>query len=105
MWDTKIRLYNMGIFNEVDMAVQNPDGEATHKNVNFQMAEAKRYTFNYGAGLEVQTGQPAGAASPQGNTGASPRVSFDVARLNFRGRNHTICLKTPYGNPVKLAFL
>ncbi len=105
MLDSQNRLYNMGIFNEVDMAVQNPDGEATHKNVNFQMAEAKRYTFNYGAGLEVQTGQPAGAASPQGKTGASPRVSFDVTRLNFRGRNHTISLKTRYGNLEKLALL
>jgi len=98
-------LYDMGIFNEVDMAVQNPDGEATHKNVNFQMTEAKRYNFNYGAGLEVQTGQPAGAANPQGKTGVSPRVSFDVTRLNFRGRNHTITLKTRYGNLEKLGLL
>jgi len=105
MLDSQSGLYNMGIFNEVDMAVQNPDGEATHKNVNFQMTEAKRYTFNYGAGLEVQTGQPAGVSNPQGKTGVSPRVSFDVTRLNFRGRNHTLSLKTRYGNLEKLALL
>ena len=105
MLDTQSRLYDMGIFNEVDMAVQNPDGEASHKNVNFQMTEAKRYTFNYGLGLEVQTGQPAGSTAPQGKTGVSPRVSFDVTRLNFRGRNHTVTLKTRYGNLEKLALI
>jgi outer membrane protein assembly complex protein YaeT len=105
MLDSQNGLYDMGIFNEVDMAVQNPDGEATHKNVNFQMTEAKRYNFNYGAGLEVQTGQPGGTANPQGKTGVSPRVSFDVTRLNFRGRNHTITLKTRYGNLEKLGLL
>lgn len=105
MLDSQNGLYDMGIFNEVDMAVQNPDGDATHKNVNFQMTEAKRYIFNYGAGLEVQTGQPAGSATPQGKTGVSPRVSFDVTRINFRGRNHTVSLKTRYGNLEKLALL
>jgi len=105
MLDSQNNLYNLGLFNQVDMAVQNPDGDATHKNVNFQMTEAKRYTFNYGLGLEVQTGQPAGATNPQGKTGASPRVSFDITRLNFRGRNQTLTLKTRYGNLEKLALL
>lgn len=105
MLDSQNNLYNLGLFNQVDMAVQNPDGDATHKNVNFQMSEAKRYTFNYGLGLEVQTGQPAGVSNPQGKPGASPRVSFDVTRLNFRGRNQTLTLKTRYGNLEKLALL
>src|SRR5207302_11184653 len=77
-------LYDMGIFNEVNVAVQNPDGDATQKNVNFQISEAKRNTFNYGLGMEVQTGQPAAVSNPQGATGVSARVSFDVTRLNFR---------------------
>ena len=92
----------MGIFNEVDVAVQNPDGESTSKNVNFALSEARRYTFNYGVGLEVQTGQPGepsgGSANPQGDTGVSARVSFDATRLNFRGRDHTLTLNTRYGN-------
>src|SRR5262249_61340630 len=37
MLDSQSRLYDMGIFNEVDMPVQNPDGETSHKNVNFQV--------------------------------------------------------------------
>jgi outer membrane protein assembly complex protein YaeT len=105
MLESQSRLYNLGIFNEVTMAVQNPDGEATHKNLNFQLSEARRYTFNYGVGLEVQTGQPSGTSNPQGETGVSPRVSFDVTRLNFRGRNHTLTLKTRYGNLEKLALI
>jgi outer membrane protein insertion porin family len=105
MLDSQNRLYDLGIFNEVGMAVQNPDGEDPHKNVLFQMSEARRYTFNYGLGLEVQTGQPAGVTQPQGKSGVSPRGSFDITRLNFRGRNHTLSLKTRYGNLEKLALL
>jgi len=105
MLDSQRRLYDLGIFNAVDMAVQNPEGDATHKNINFQLAEARRYTFNYGLGFEVQTGQPAGSLNPQGGAGASARVSFDVTRLNFRGRNHTISLKTRYGNLQKRALI
>ena len=60
--------------------------------------EAKRYTFNYGLGLEFQTGQPSSSSNqPQGETGVSPRVSFGVTRLNFRGRNHTVTLKANVG--------
>jgi outer membrane protein assembly complex protein YaeT len=105
MLDSQRRLYDMGIFNQVNVAVQNPDGDATQKNLNFQLAEARRYTFNYGIGLEVQTGQPSGVSSPQGQTGVSGRISFDVTRINFRGRDHTVTLKTRYGNLEKLALV
>ncbi|MCU1331680.1 MAG: surface antigen [Candidatus Angelobacter sp.] len=105
MLDSQRRLYDMGIFNEVGVAVQNPEGDATNKKVNFQLSEARRYTFNYGVGLEVQTGQPSGVSNPQGQAGVSGRVSFDVTRLNFRGRDHTIALKTRYGNLEKLALI
>jgi len=105
MLDSQRRLYDMGIFNQVSVAVQNPEGEATEKNLNFQLAEARRYTFNYGLGLEVQTGQPAGVTSPQGSTGVSGRVSFDVTRINFRGRGHTVTFKSRYGNLEKLALV
>lgn len=105
MLDTQRRLYDMGIFNEVNMAVQNPEGASTHKNVNFQISEGKRYTFNYGAGLQVQTGQPGSTTNPQGSTGVSPNVSFVVTRQNFRGRDHTVMLKTRYGNLDKLVLI
>lgn len=97
MLDTQRRLYDLGIFNQVDTAIQNPDGNEPDKNVLISVKEARRYTFNYGLGLEFQTGQPAGVASPTGRTGVSPRVSFDVTRLNFRGRDHTITFKSHVG--------
>jgi outer membrane protein assembly complex protein YaeT len=105
MLNAQRRLYDLGVFNEVNMATQNPEGQDTHKKINFEFSEAKRYTFSYGGGLEVQTGQPAGTTNPQGSAGVSPRVSFDITRLNFRGRAHTLALKTRYGNLDKLALL
>ncbi|HEY7617262.1 MAG TPA: outer membrane protein assembly factor BamA [Terriglobales bacterium] len=95
MLRTQQRLYDLGIFSQVDTAVQNPQGSESQKNVLVNTEEAKRYTFNYGLGLEFQTGQPTGGA--QGETGVSPRVSFGVTRLNFRGRNHTVSFKTNVG--------
>ena len=96
--DTQQRLYNLGIFSQVDTAVQNPAGVEPYKNVLVQVREAKRYTFNYGGGFEFQTGQPInGRNQPLGSTGVSPLVSFDVSRLNFLGRDHTITLESRIG--------
>ncbi|HYL15433.1 MAG TPA: POTRA domain-containing protein [Terriglobales bacterium] len=105
MLDTQRRLYDLSIFNQVDTAVQNPDGKEREKNILVNVREAKRYTFNYGVGLEFQTGQPTGGASPTGRTGVSPRVSFEVTRLNFRGRNHTIAFKSHVGRLQQRALL
>ena len=103
MLETQRRLYDLGIFNEVNVAVQNPLGALPTKNVIVNLEEGKRYTFTYGVGLEVQTGDIGGSCStggncqPQGRTGVSPRVSFDVTRSNFLGRNHTVVLKSRVG--------
>jgi outer membrane protein insertion porin family len=96
--DTQQRLYNLGIFSQVDTAVQNPEGVEPRKNVLVQLREAKRYTFNYGGGFQFQTGQPTnGSNQPLGSTGISPLVSFDVSRLNFLGRDHTITFESRIG--------
>lgn len=95
--NTQTRLYDLGIFNQVDTAVQNPEGADPQKNVLIQVQEAKRYTFTYDVGLEFQTGQPAGSAAPQGATGVSPRVGFDVTRLNMFGRNQTVTFQSHVG--------
>jgi len=94
---TQTKLYDLGIFNQVDAAVQNPEGTDPQKNVLVQVQEAKRYTFTYGIGLEFQTGQPAGSTAPQGSTGVSPRVGFDVTRLNLGGRNQTVTFQSHVG--------
>ena len=91
MLNTQKRLYDLGIFSQVDTAVQNPESSERKKNVLVNVQEARRYTFNYGLGLEFQTGQPTFERQPAlGETGISPRVSFGMTRLNFRGRNHTV---------------
>lgn len=95
--NTQTRLYNLGIFSQVDTAVQNPEGSDPRKNVLVHMREARRYTFTYGGGLEFQTGLPAGTVAPQGKTGVSPRVEFDVTRLNFAGRNQTLAFESHVG--------
>lgn len=115
MLSTQRKLYDLGIFNEVNLAVQNPQGNIKEKNVILQVDEAKRYTFNYGFGVEVQTGDVQGGCStnptsssvcrPQGRTGVSPRVSFDVTRINFLGRDHTILFKSRLGRLQQRALL
>jgi len=95
--NTQTRLYDLGIFSQVDTAVQNPEGADPQKNVLVQVREAKRYTFTYGAGLEFETGLPSGSRAPQGKTGVSPRVEFDVTRLNFLGRDQTVTFQSHVG--------
>jgi outer membrane protein insertion porin family len=95
--NTQTRLYDLGIFSQVDTAVQNPEGSDPQKNVLVQVRESKRYTFTYGGGLEFETGLPSGAQAPQGKTGVSPRVEFDVTRLNFAGRDQTITFQSHVG--------
>ena len=95
--DTQSKLYDLGIFSQVDAAVQNPEGSDPQKNVLVQAQEAKRYTFTYDIGLEFETGLPSGAKSPTGSTGASPRVGFDITRLNVGGRNQTLIFQSHVG--------
>jgi outer membrane protein insertion porin family len=106
--NTQKKLYDLGIFSQVDTAVQNPEGTETHKNVLLQVQEARRYTFTYGLGFEFQTGQPVsssqqssgtGTTKPQplGSSGVSPLASLDVSRLNFLGRAHTITFESRVG--------
>jgi outer membrane protein insertion porin family len=94
---TQAKLYDLGIFSQVDTAVQNPEGNDPQKNVLVQVREANRYTFTYGVGLEFETGLPSGVKAPQGTTGVSPRISFDVTRLNFAGRDQTLTFQSHVG--------
>src|SRR5438105_6380154 len=99
------------------MAVQNPEGNADAKNLLVNFEEARRWTFNYGVGLEAQLGGgvdpcPGDAKSSQvircrafrknaEKAGISPRVSLDITRLNFRGRDQTLVFKGHYGRLQK----
>ncbi len=94
---TQSKLYDLGIFNQVDTGVQNPEGTDPQKNVLVQVQEAKRYTFTYGLGLEFETGLPSGTSAPAGATGVSPRVEFDITRLNVGGRDQTLTFQSHVG--------
>ncbi len=102
MLDSQRRLYDLGLFSEVDTAIQNPDGTESRKNVLITTREAKRYTFDYGGGFEFQTGQPAvGANQPLGQTGVSPRILGGINRINLGGREQTLTVKGNYGRLQK----
>ncbi len=105
MQDTQRRLYDLGVFNAVNMAVQNPDGQARNKSVFLQFEEARRWNFTYGLGVEIQSGAFGTRELPQGTTGASPRVTFDVTRLNVGGRAHTLSFSSHVGRLEQRALL
>jgi len=106
MLQTQRNLYDLGIFNEVQTAIQNPEGVDEQKDVLFQLKEAKRWTVNYGFGLEVGTGlNTSQSGSPQGETGVSPRVILDVTRINLGGRDQSLIFKSHFGNLEKRASL
>jgi outer membrane protein insertion porin family len=106
------KLYDLALFNEVNTAIQNPNGEETYKNVLLNLTEAKRWDISYGFGFEVQTGTPSQNCdsgqtncSPNGHTGASPRILFNVSRTNLRGTDQSITLRTNYGTLEQIALL
>ena len=92
MTETQRRLYDLGIFSKVDTAIQNPDGEMQRKYVLYQMYEASRYSLTGGFGAEVARigGCSNCLEAPAGQAGFSPRVSFDISRLNMFGLGHTV---------------
>lgn len=89
--ETQRRLYDLGIFAKVDVAVQNPQGRERNKYVLMQVEEAKRYSLNLGFGAEFGRLGGGGATfdSPAGAAGFSPRVQLSVGRSNFKGLGHT----------------
>jgi len=106
MLESQRRLYDLGLFKQVDTAIQNPDGTESRKNVLVTASEAERYTFDYGGGFEFQTGQPTyGVNQPLGQTGVSPMVSLGVSRINLGGRHQTLTLKGNLGRLQQRALI
>lgn len=90
------RLYDLGIFAKVDMALQNPAGNTREKRVLFQMEEASRYSLNGGFGAEFGRfgGSQTSLSSPAGGAAFAPRLSLGISRLNFLGVGHTVGVQT-----------
>jgi outer membrane protein assembly complex protein YaeT len=96
MADTQRRLYDLGIFAQVDMAIQNPDGEEDRRNILYDIEEARRYSITTGFGLEFAriggSNAIADLSDPGGAPGVSPRVSLDITRLNLFGAGQSLTL-------------
>src|SRR5208283_3968310 len=104
--ESQRRLYDLGLFKQVDAAIQNPDGTESRKNVLVTTSEADRYTFDYGVGFEFQTGQPTyGVNQPLGRTGVSPLVSLGINRINVGGRHQTVTIKGVLGKLQQKALI
>jgi outer membrane protein insertion porin family len=105
--ETQSNLYELALFNEVNVAIENPTGSANRKTILLQASEARRWALTYGFGFEAQTGTPqnncasaiAGgvACNPNGVTGVSPRVLADLTRNNLFGREQSASLQGTYG--------
>ncbi len=97
--DTQRRLYDLGIFAKVQVAVQNPGGNEDSRNVLYQLDEARRYSVNGGLGAEIaRIGGGTSFNAPAGGAGFAPRVLLGVSRLNFLGLGHTISLQSRASN-------
>ncbi len=97
MTDIQRKLYDLGIFSQVDMAIQNPDGDENSKYVLYDLSEARRYSITTGAGLQFARIGGSNAitdlSDPGGAPGVSPRLSVSVSRLNLFGRGQTLSLQ------------
>lgn len=102
--ETQRRLYNLGVFNRVQIEPQNPTGTDPNKTVVIDLQEGKRYTVGYGVGFEVQqigascSSNSKNPAQPSCNPNAtviaeSPRVIFEISRSNMFGRAQTLTFK------------
>ncbi|MBV9746504.1 MAG: BamA/TamA family outer membrane protein, partial [Acidobacteriia bacterium] len=94
--DAQRRLYDLGIFERVDAAIQNPDGDEANKYVLYQVEEARRYTMAVGVGAELARigGCQTCLDAPAGATGFAPRFSYAITRNNIWGAGHSISLRT-----------
>ena len=90
--DTQRRLYNLGVFNRITIAPQNPAGTDPDKDIVVLVEEAKRYTISYGGGFEVQ--RLASTTNPTGGeVKAAPRGILEITKLNLTGRADSLSLK------------
>ena len=99
------QLYQLGLFSGIDTAIENNDGDETDKYVIYDFDEAGRYTMNVGIGAEIaQIGATTSdLQTPAGTTGFSPRVSFELNRLNMFGLGHTLSFQTRLSNIEQMA--
>lgn len=107
MFDSQRRLYDLGIFSKVEVALQNPEGEEPAKDVLFELEESRRWAIGFGGGAEFARlgGATVDIDSPIGEAAFSPRATLELTRLNLRGKGHTLGLRTRVSNLQQRALL
>jgi outer membrane protein insertion porin family len=107
MGATQRNLYELGVFDTVDMAIQNPDGDTQDKYLVYHLTEGHRYSVAVGAGAEIAQigGSQYSLDNPQGQTGFSPRGSLDVSRLDMFGLGQSLNFKSRFSSLDDLASL
>jgi outer membrane protein assembly complex protein YaeT len=93
--ESQRRLYDLGIFNQVQITKQDTQSPETEQTVLVDLEEARRWTLGYGGGIEMQQ---LGSNQPQGQLKASPRLSLEVTRLNVGGRAQTFSIHGQLSN-------
>jgi outer membrane protein insertion porin family len=97
MAETQRGLYDLGIFSQVNMAVQNPDSEEERRTVLYDLQEASRYSLTTGLGTEFGRIGGGTAAQDLSNPGGAnvltPRASFSLTRLNLFGLGQSVGLQ------------
>jgi len=87
--ESQRRLYNLGIFNQVQITPQEGSGSDTGKTLLVGLEESRRWILGYGGGFEVQK---LGSNQPQGQYKESPRLSLNLTRLDVGGRGQTFSM-------------
>ena len=87
MLETQRRLYDLGIFSEVNTAIQNPAGDTQNKYIIYQMDEANKYSIATGFGAQI------------GSREEQQRIVQDLAR------RLTASLTSPWLVAVELALV
>lgn len=93
--DSQRRLYDLGIFNQVQIVPQDQPDSETDKTLLVGLEESKRWTLGYGGGFEVQQ---LGSNQPGGTYKASPRASLSLTRLDVGGRGQTFSMSGRLSN-------
>ena len=107
MGDIQRRLYNLGIFDKVDTAIQNPDGDEEEKYVDLHVVEGHLYTLGLGVGAEIAKigGSATSISNPTGVTGFAPRFDLQLSRLNLWGLGQSLVFNGRYSTLDRRAAL
>ena len=76
MGDMQRQLYNLGVFEDVNMAIQDPDGDMKDKYVIFHLTESPRYSMALGLDAQVARFGVANTAYSPPEPPASPPTSI-----------------------------